>query len=55
MEIAGEPRAAEEIAQLWAYLDNRLGGRRVRLLSPELPAGQPRLFGGVGGALREGI
>jgi chromosome partitioning protein len=54
MEIAGEPRAAEEIAQLWAYLDNRLGGRRARLLSADVPAGQPRLFGSAGSALREG-
>jgi hypothetical protein len=45
MEIAGEPRAVDEIAQLWGYLQSRLDGRRNTLLSVVAPAPQQRLFG----------
>jgi chromosome partitioning protein len=53
MEIAGEPRAAEEIAQLWGYLESRLDGRRNTLLSVVPPAPQQRHFGTARTGLQE--
>lgn len=43
MEIAGEARAAQEIALLWDYIDNRLSGRFRTLLASETP--RQRVFG----------
>ena len=53
MEIAGEPRAAEEIAALWTYLEGRLEGRHRTFFSPDAPAPQQRIFGTANGIARE--
>jgi hypothetical protein len=41
MEIPGEPRAAAEIGQLWAYLQQRLAGERRTLLASHGMAVKP--------------
>jgi chromosome partitioning protein len=45
MEVPGEARAAEEIAKLWEYLDNRLSNERRTVLAVDPPRAQQRLFG----------
>jgi chromosome partitioning protein len=45
MEIPGEPRAAEEVALLWDYIENRLGGRRPTLLNAGDGPRPTRIFG----------
>ncbi|MGP1395173.1 MAG: AAA family ATPase [Inquilinaceae bacterium] len=37
MELPGESRSADEIAQLWDYLQKRLGGNVVHRALPQLP------------------
>ena len=37
MEIPGETRSVEEIADLWTYLRSRLGGGLTRRALPSLP------------------
>lgn len=45
MEVPGEARAADEVAKLWEYLDNRLDGQRRTVLAMDPPRAQQRLFG----------
>lgn len=48
MEIQGQKRAAEEIAELWTYLDERLNktfGKKVRLPFGEILTAASRAFG----------